>query len=502
MRFADLTIAQIQQLLRDATPAWVADNTLLYRGDHWNGGRFWSGPTPPQGAGYASVMEEIRRAFVSKNAIKEAVGRHVGGVIGREPAWSLTVRRPLADGQEPTAEEQALIKEAEAVLTEWWDQRGAHTLLQQAARTLLRAERAALRIFVPHGVLVDGRVPPSDLQTALFRVYADHVAPAQAAVLTDQATMQDGGVYVYQEDKQTYAELSFLDGSLTVLRTLVGTTVEETRLDLGGHLLLHELRRDLLITEQVRQHQMLLNLALTMLSRNVVQGGFLERIITNGLPPGRWERDVATGKDTFNPEPMKVGAGTTNFINGLPIKDDEGNVTGYTSAGVVYRDPVAVGTFRDTRDIAYRGLLEETHQVHALIGGDATASGESRRQAMADFITDLLLTLPELNEAGRWLLETTLALASIFSGQPGRFASLRATFSCRLDPGPISADELRLVMELVAAKLLSRETGMSRVGVEDVTAEMARILAEAEVERKLAPAPTTPQSDTEQGSSS
>jgi hypothetical protein len=499
MKFNELTIPQIQQLLRDRTPVCIGVNAKFFAGDHWQCGAGWSGPTPPAGPGYQAVMEEIRRAFVSKNAIREVVGRHVGGVIGREPVWSLTVRRPLADGEEPTAEEQALIKEAEAILTEWWDQRGTHKLLQKATATLLRSDRAPLRLFVPHGLLVDGRVPPSDLRTALFRIYADHLAPEQATVLTDRSTMQDGSVYVYEEDRQTYAELSFLEGDQTVLRTLLGDMAQETRLDLGGQLLVHELQRDALITEQVRQHQMLLNLALTMLSRNVVQGGFLERIITNGMPPGQWTKDATTGKDVFQPAPMKVGAGTTNFINGLPIKDEKGNVTDYTDAGVVYRDPVSIETFRGTREVAYLGILEEAHQLHAAIAGDATASGESRRQAMADFIVDLLLTLPELNKAGRWLLETGLGLAAIFSGQAGRFASLRATFSCRIDPGPLSADELRLIIELVNAKLMSRETGMSRVGIEDVVAELARLLTEAETDRALLP-PTKPTVSAEQGS--
>lgn len=497
IQLEQLTLDEARQALRDRTPAWIAVNELFYCGDHWQCGAGWSGPIPPQGAGYARIMAEIQRAFVSKNAVKETVGRHVGGVVGREPIWSLTVRRALAESEEPSAEEQALIKEAEALLTEWWDQRGLHTLIQKATATLLRSERAALRLFVPHGTLIDGRVPLSDLRSALLRIYVDHPEPAQAAVLTDTTTMQEGGVFICDDDDgHTYAELSMLDpavpvgqpGRETILRSISDAQTEEVRLDLAGHLLLHEMRRDVLISEQVRQHQKLLNLALTMLSRNVVQGGFLERIITNGLPPGTWEKDPATGQDRYVPQAMNVGAGTTNFINGLPIKDEKGNITGYTSAGVTYRDPVSVDTFRDTRQVAYFGILEETHQLHAAIAGDATASGESRRQAMADFIVDLLLSLPEINKAGRWLLETSLALSAIFSGQSGRFDALRATFGCRIDPGPLSADDLRLIIELVKSKLMSRETGMSRVGIEDVTAEIARLLAEAEIDRKLAQA--------------
>lgn len=478
---AELTIPAIQQELRTLTPAWVGTNAKFYAGDHWQGGEGWSGPRPVPGPGYAQTMDEIRRAFVSKNGIKEIVGRHVAGVVGREPTWGLTMRRPLAEGEEPTPEEQALIKEAEAALTSWWDTRKAHQLIQKAVTTLLLSERAALRLFVPAGQLVDGAVPLGDLATSLERIYLDHPAPAQAAMLTDTASMQEAGVYIYQAARRTVADVSYREGGETVIRTLSGKDAEEVRLDLGGHLLIHELVRPALVSEQVRQHQALLNLALTMLARNVVQAGFLERIITNGLPPGEWVKDPATGKDVFKPVPMKTGAGTTNYVNGLPIEDAEGHITDYTTAGVVHRDPVAVTTFAETRLIAYTGILEEVQQLHALIAGDATASGESRRQAMADFLASLFLTLPEVNRAGRWLLETLLGLASVFSGQPGRFAELRATFECRINPGPLASDELRLIIDLVKEKLLSQESGMGVTGyVEDVAAELARLEAEAE----------------------
>ena len=45
----------------------------------------------------------------------------------------------------------------------------------------------------------------------------------------------------------------------------------------------------------------------------------------------------------------------------------------------------------------------------------------------------------------------------------------------RVDSGPISTDEERVAIELVDAQLISTESGMSRVGVEDVDAEQSRI---------------------------
>ncbi|HEU5099214.1 MAG TPA: hypothetical protein VFU22_09355, partial [Roseiflexaceae bacterium] len=386
--------------------------------------------------------------------------------------------------------EQALIDEAAAVLTEWWDERGIHTLLQETVATLLLGKRAVLRLFVPRGALQAGRVPQRALRDALFTIYAHQPDVTGATLLTDPVTQQQAGVHLYTETEllepstgETRAEITAIDEQgRTVLRILGNdnqATEEADPLQLGGKLLLHELKRPLLITEQVRSNQRQLNLAKTMLGRNVVQGGFLERIILNGQVPGEWVDDpsAADGK-RFVPKPFKVGAGTTNFIAGATYQDADGN-TQIANPSVVYRDPVSVDTFVATDRTAYQSILEETHQVHALISGDATASGESRKQARADFEQDLLKTKAQVDRAVRWLLETALALAAQFSGQPGRYASLRATCECRLDTGPLSADELRLNQELSGGKqIYSQETAMSRSGVEDTDAEKARIAAD------------------------
>lgn len=104
---------------------------------------------------------------------------------------------------------------------------------------------------------------------------------------------------------------------------------------------------------------------------------------------------------------------------------------------------------------------------------------------MSDFEQSLLLTKSEVNGALRWLLETVLAMAAVFSGQPGRFASLRVNAEARLQLGAVSADDQKMVGELVDKKLLSRETGMTRIGVEDTDAEKARIAQESEQDKTL-----------------
>lgn len=511
--FSDYTFAKAQACIPtdrdspylDVTPegtaiaSGYAANKRLYGGDHWGAnGEGWIGPRPGAGeADAASVLLEIRRAFISKNAVKEVVNRHTGGVIGQEPQWKLTVRRALGkvtevqdDGttkevdEQPNEIEQALIGEAEAALTSWWDERGAHGELKKATVAMLLAHRGLLRLFVPPGLLVEGRVPLADLKTSLNRIYLHAPDPTQATVTTDAATQQQAGIYVYEDEAEDKgkraterAELVYLDESgRTVLRILGGAEdAAAAPLDLGGHLTIYEMERDALITPQVRQLQALLNMALTMMSRNVILAGFVERILLNVQLPGVYEGEGAARR--FVPDTFRVGAGTTNALMGATYTDEQG-VTRMASPSVEYHDPVPVVTFVDTKREAYTGILEETDQMHALISGDATASGESRKQARADFEGSLRDTQAELHQAGRWLLETVLSMAAAFSGQAGRFAELRAVFECRIDSGPMSAADQREVRENVKAELLSEETGMAKIGVQDVDAEKNRIASE------------------------
>jgi hypothetical protein len=486
--FDSLTLAQLAERTKAAPIDAGADaNRKFYAGDHWQEGTAWQGPQPtlddPTTA--ATVLGEIKRAFVSKNAIREVVGRHVAGVVGREPAWGLTPRRPLKLKQKPTQAEQKLIDEAEAALTAWWDERGGLTLLQEATATLLLTGRSSMRLFVPPGLMANGLVPPGGLAEQLGRLFLHHPAPEMACVLVDAATQQRCSVYRYREANQECAELSYVDmeSGETVLRVLRGETRREIRLPLGGHLLMHEMVRPALVTEQVRSLQMQLNLAKTMEGRNAVQGGFLERIVLGGQMPGDWVDDPAAAPDSegrrrrFKPRTLKIGAGRTNWIAGLPIRDANGNTTGYTNPSVVYRDPVSPETFQQTSKGAHLDILDEVDQLHAAIAGDATASGKSREQARAGFETSLAPTKAQIDRLGRWLLETALTLAAHFAGQSGRYAGLRATFDCRIDTGPLSSEERKALGDEVDRGLLSPETFLAIVGHDDPDAEMARIAA-------------------------
>lgn len=532
-RFANIDLDDALTLIASHVEEWQSENFAFYDGDHWQDTDGWVGPRPKQTAeGYEIVMSEIERGFVSANVIRELVLRHANGVLGHEPGWSFRLKRklgkvPVTDPQtgepvlnidgtpkmeddKPTAEEQAILDEANNALVAWWDKREVLTELQRAVVSALLTKRGPLRLFVPAGLRdTAGQIPrQTDLEGAFEYIYLQAPAYDEATVALDDLTMQRCGAFSFQTvtalenelgepiaqtantNSNSRVEICYVDGEDTVIRILKQANIENTdpnagieaefRYRLGKRLLMTEIDRPELISEQIRQSQKLVNMALTMAQRNVVLGGFLATILLNAQIPGEWVDDPASPEGRrFVPNPLKLGAGTVTYISGVPRQNPDGSVTTTTPA-VQFRDPVSVTTFRDTKSMAEETMLREAHQLHALLSGDATASGESRRQAMADFVTDLITTASRVNPVGRWVCETALALAALFMGEPGKYDILEASFDTRVDPGPVPADEQTLAIALYNAKLMPREIAMLRVGAEDPDAWVEMLREERE----------------------
>jgi len=221
------------------------------------------------------------------------------------------------------------------------------------------------------------------------------------------------------------------------------------------------------------------------MQRNAVLGGFLERVILNGQLPGHYETDPESGETTFVRDELILGAGTVNAINGVPYVDENGNVKGYTSASVVYRDPVTPDTFIKASSEAYNGILQETKQLHTLLSGDAITSGDSRRQALAAFMSSLRIPKAVVESALEWLVQTVLAFEGVLSGDAGKFNAIEVKATCRLDFGAISAGEIDLLERQVRVGIISLESAREKVGIEDLAEEERRVEEEVQLRSAL-----------------
>jgi hypothetical protein len=485
--FQDYTKEQALSAIEQLDAAALSTQ-LYYEGDHWQKGTVWVGPPEPDVANRTLILEQkIFPIFVSKNIIKEVIDAHRDAVIGVEPDWSGTSRETIPDDQDLPDELLRLIDEAEMMATTWWDKKQVHTVLQEATTNLLTTGRGPLRLHIPKAFISeDGTPAPGTIETWMKRICLTAPKVNQQAIIVDDDTQEEAGVYSVQRDDDTLVELSFLvsDDEKTILRIYgkqEGQEADTAPQPLGGHLLHFQMERKPLISEQIRQNQALFNTTLTMRTRNIGVAGFPERNFLNAKAPSHLERDPADpGKMIEVADPFMVGPGVTNFVSGHDIEDNEGNFKGVTTASVSYRDPVKVDTFEATENKAYQNILEEVRQLHRLIARDATASGESRIQARFDFVTSLRDTKPQIDAAGRWLLETALNLAAALSGQPNHFDKLRFRFDAKLNSGPLTSDERRLLREEAQGEkpVRSIQSAMKELGIDDPAAMLEEIRSE------------------------
>lgn len=467
----------------------------FYDGDHWRNGMGWVGPTPkPGNPELQFILAEIAKQFCSRNIVKIVVDRHVGALITTEPSWMFVPKRILGDDEEPNEEEKAQAKKAEEIVSEWWDKSRALDRLKEATVKALLQKRGALRIFVPPLQMKtvatqDGGqttvVETKSLEEAIMQVLFVEESPA--SVIRDEDTMEEASVLVKKTgDAHEVVEFCFVDrdDEQTVVKTWNSDgAVTEVRLPLDGKLIVKKIEREPLVTRQMLSAQKSLNMALTMMDRNAIQGGFLERVILNAEPPGKWVNDpAAPGGKRFEPAPLQLGAGRTAFVQSKVLESNEtGDPPVVLPVDIRWKDPMPPDTFIETAQEHRYGIYEEASQLHALISGDATASAVSRVQARADFLDSLSKTKPQVDDAVRWVLEVALDHACYFAGttREKEFGLVRASCDVQVSTGPLTTEERQAVMEMVEKEMMSLETAMQLLGVEDVDAERSRLKQEA-----------------------
>lgn len=481
-------VKDAKDLLSREDAAKVESSLKFMKGDHWQNSEGWSGPIPPvNSSDYTIIASEIERGFVSKNVVKEVTDRAVNGVMGREPKITLSF---------PDKRQTKLIAEAEQVVKDWMKNKDFQKFVQKALRNSFVAGKSTLRLYVPSGLLQNGQIMVNDKDPLNF-LYLDAPDPLSAGVVTEDSTKETEGIFLGKfidpNGKEVeVAEVTYLlptendQGKRFTEITIIPEkgAPESVQLDLNGNLMIHELGMPKVITDSVVSQQKMLNLNLTMMQRNSVLGGYLERVILNGQLPGHYEEDE-NGNSVFVREDFITGAGSINAINGVPTLDENGNVAGYTSASISYRDPVSVRTFLEAKDASYRAILEETQQLHALLSGDAITSGDSRRQAVAGFMSTLRIPKYTTERAIEWLVETVLMCAGVFSGNPDKYRGITCTAECKLDSGVISAGEVDLLERQVRIGIISIETARDRMGIEDNDVEQARVEAELDFKERV-----------------
>jgi hypothetical protein len=474
----------------------------MLAGDHWLEGAGWTGPQPTESDKAAEVLRLIERVFVSRNLIGEVCIRHRDAVAGDEGAWDFTVRRELGvtfgEDNTPTPEktteaEDALITEANAAMTAWWDSSGVWAEIQDAVLNLVAQGRGVIRLYIPREETVeqsDGSfiVPKADLETVIKSIYVVSADPESAGEVRSDERVRQGAFFTFKDDlssadRREYQYVDKKEG-VTYIGLETGSEFDSIGYKIGGNLLIFEMVAPMLVSPQVVSQQKNINKYYTMMSRNNDVAGFVERTILNAQMPGAYTKNDK-GEEIFVPGRYTAGAGITNFVAPYSYENPDGTKS-YIPSSIDFRDPVPVTTFTESIASTKHALYDEVKQSHILISGDATASGRSREQATNDFRTSLRPTVTQLEACLRWMLETTLRLASVLAGTPGKFDALRPNVQARIIVTQPSAADIDVDIKLVDKGLMSRENAMTRSGrVQDTAAERVRLRLEAREDRGI-----------------
>jgi hypothetical protein len=511
--FSQLTKPQAMELIavKESDFAAAQINRLFYDGDHWQEASGWTGPIPAKSdKAYLTVKEEIRKLFCSRNVIKETVDHQVDGALAKQLSKRVVLRRAVTEENPVTPDEQKLLDELNALALDYWDKRTLRRLLKEAYGRKLLDERSVARVYVPRGRLDEVETEngivlqvPKELTLAdyLDLIHPEICEPGSAGVETDEATKLSGGIAVQKIGSAEIVEIVFVENGQTIIRTLRDVSSQDIQivrdvaaqaardadgqsyeLDLGGRLTVYEPGLRTIISQQVRENQMAYNLARTMENKNVVMGGFLERVILDAMPPGQWVQDPEFPNDTtkkiYKVGDFRLGAGEASFFFAAQYVDDATGEKKFGNPRVYWKDPVAPDTFITAARDAYQTILEEVGQAHILISGDATASGKSREQAERTYRRSLEDDAAEIENLAEWLLETPLAMAMAFAGRQKEFEAVRVECHCFIETGTREAAQRAEDRARVAAGFMSLEEAMRLDGTEDPAAEMERIQRE------------------------
>ena len=239
----------------------------------------------------------------------------------------------------------------------------------------------------------------------------------------------------------------------------------------GGHSLMFEARRPLVFTDAARRLQRSVNLLNTLLAINAIFAGFRSRDYFNATQP-RGE----DGGEVVN------GPSQAMFWYSQPytVKNADGtSETKYMSPSLVTTEPVDSGPLLEVKDNFERQLRRAFRQEHTFQTGSSQQSAVALIQQRSMFLIHLLQTKPAVEDALSWLQTTIWCFALYLSGHADEIdaflKNFRATAQVKPYTGPLTPEEVRVVVEMVQARLMPRETAAGLLGQDDLDAFTAAI---------------------------
>lgn len=461
---------------------------------------YWAGDLLPSSDGrYKLQVDALRRSFVFRNVLLEGVEMLADGVGADEPDWSFTVSRPLADGEEPTQDEQALSAELEGLLTAWWDRRDLPSLIQQAVVSGIAHGRQPLRPRIPERFrTATGELEQRDAAQSLDSLWLTLPEVADSGIYTDPDTMQPYGLsrVLYAQENGAYRtgwEVTWLDDDgRTIVRAVRpdGQAADTDPIPLGGQLWLLELKFARgAVTRDALANQDALNVALTSLSRNTRWAAFEKTIMLGIDPPvddeGRIQKLSGPGAESYLQPSVQREVEQTGQLgaDGRPATVTRERM--YPGASVTKLDPAEPKAIQASIEQAEANIYSILRQRFMLMATANDPSGRSREVTAGPYLRAVARYSTAVEAFIRDILLLAARVSAIVQGQPGKYDGLRPVVSCRQKVFEPSADTINTYLSLHKDGVISLQTLRTTVGVADPDAEQRQL----DKERAAAPAP-------------
>ena len=498
-----------------------------YLDDFWNKGLTL---LPPADGGFEGSLNKLfERRYVFRNVIKEVVGRVVGAFYGKPPNWKFQAAGAdlLEPDDVPANTEEGPqtppvpanppqgtldLAEIDKALNHFFVRQNVMDEMGKAFAFRLAFGRGSWRLYIPtkfkrlnaavkqeeggassqpDGEQGEGGdyIQFKSIQEAIGAMRLEFVPPNQGRLLDDGGEYFSLVKYKVRHNWETHdtlnvIEFSFVDDSEL---TYIGTIGERSSISkiqnanlsspfqLGGLTTLGEFKGQPYVTHALYKNNQLVNLALTCAGFSLVDNGFGEMVLTNV----QLETKTVEGPDGEKhevPTQIKRGGGAIQNFVGIDRVDEQTGTISKETPGVTFREPSPLQAFKDGYDLGYVACLQEAGQLYSLISGDATASGESRVQALADFLLKISPYKSEVDEQGSWLMTVVLLWAAELSGHP--LPDHRVVYDSRMFVSALSDVDKQTVMTMRQKGTISRETERVLLGIDDPNLENELILRE------------------------
>lgn len=468
-------------LLRNAKldlPAYAAYQALLANVDYYEGNHFispttqqlyWIGVLPPG----ASPLDrytfgEIQRLFTSHNKIKECVNRHIDSLISIRPSFTTA------------------LKSLNSLITDWIEDIYTQAMTMNT-NSLLDPLTKGVKDACVSEVGYWRLFERTEFTDPVKRLGIHSPDAHRVKMEYGDTGLLKAIVYQMFDDKFERQELDYKTGLTTFYyykneadfakEIYIGTP---KTIDLNYGFTIIQYKRQSLITEPIKSLQNGINLNLTMMLNATSNAGFLERIITNALPPGEFIEDGFGGwKFVPSPQGYVSGAGAAPIIQGLPI-GNPGNPDGYTNPGVTFRPPVDTKTFTEANYHLIDLIYYEFNQAHMMSAGDGAVAGVSRIQVKADFLAMINRDKSVLTDIFNQLAAAAMHLLLTFEGKST--APLKKPKAVQtiinISNDSLLPEEVTAISSLYTAGIQSHRTTLEQLGCKDVDRELARIKEE------------------------